>query len=271
MGEFLEVAADDVVVPEAQKVRLVQDDDEIRGLADSIAVNGLLQPLVVQAVDGKYRLIAGHRRLLAVRLLGWGHVAVHVIPGECDGPHGATLVENMQRRDLSIIEEACAIRDIIESGVADVDGVAKTCGRSRAWVDRRLEVLSWPGDMQEAVHTGALSVAAAAELVGIADEGTRNSLVAHAIEHGISRKTAALWVQQQSRGEMVHGPGVYVEPTAQGSGEVYTVKVRCFSCAIEFPLERVQRIAVCGDCLECMQTAVDGAVPLGGEPEQTLR
>lgn len=258
MGEFLMLKIEEIIIPEDQKLRIVQDDDRIEELARTIAQHGLLQPPVVRMTGKGFELRAGCRRVLACKRLGMTEITCHVL--EVDEGEGKfiTLTENIARRDLSIIEEACAIREILEKGVADVDQIAQQLGRSRGWVDRRLEVLGWPGDVQEMVHNGKISAAAGAQLAKIADDEARKGLLHHAAEHGISAKTASLWVQQNARVENVSGTQIYAPDTHASGAEEFVVKIKCFCCTEEYTIEEVQRIAMCGSCLRQLGSLLGG-------------
>ena len=114
--------------------------EEIRGLARSIAEVGLLYPLIVrrqEGADGQYQILAGARRFEALRLLEAESAPCIVVSGET-GERGELLrvVENHQRRNLTPLEEAAAVRGLLDLGW-DLSTVARSLGRSRAWVSRR--------------------------------------------------------------------------------------------------------------------------------------
>lgn len=131
---------------------------EVDDLALSIRENGLIQPIVVQKVPGEdgFRIVAGHRRFAAVQKLGWSKVPVIVrrdmLPDE---ELLAMLVENGQRADLDPIEEARAIRSLVQGGLTEAD-VARRIGRARSTVLSRLALLRLPVQEQEQIRAGHL-------------------------------------------------------------------------------------------------------------------
>lgn len=126
--------------------RTVFDEDALRSLADSIARHGLQQPVLVQeaAEKGRYRLVAGERRLRAFRLLDRATIPAIITKGK---PEEIALIENVQRVDLDAIDLARGLAQLIEAhGYTQVE-VAAAVGCSEAEVSKRLKVLSLPDDI----------------------------------------------------------------------------------------------------------------------------
>jgi len=132
---------------------------DLTELAASIRSNGLLQPLVVERrTGGGFTVIAGHRRLAAARRAGVPHVDVvlrrDTLPDE---RLRFMLVENVQRRDLSPLEQAQALASLREMGHSQED-IARQVGKSTAWVSARLQLLTLTPAEQAAMATGDLTV-----------------------------------------------------------------------------------------------------------------
>jgi ParB/RepB/Spo0J family partition protein len=153
-------------------------DDNVRaeltdldGLADSIREVGILQPLLLQphpSIDGHYRIIAGHRRHAAARMAGLTHVPFAMFVGNPDdsddgGRVLAMAVENLQRVDLSAMEEARTLARLRDSGVSQRK-IAKAIGKSQPHVSRRLSLLDLPERAQDLVDTGRITLEEAVEL-----------------------------------------------------------------------------------------------------------
>lgn len=132
--------------------------DGIEELADTIKSVGLLQPPVVRRHGGHLVIVAGHRRIAALRLLKWTHVDV-LIRGEMRPDHvlAAMLIENGQRQDLDPIEEARGYRQLAQMGLTHTE-IAARVGRSAATVATRLALLDLPPDEQEDIRAGALTL-----------------------------------------------------------------------------------------------------------------
>ena len=121
-----------------------QKVDGIAELADSLRTHGLLQPVVVRRRGAGYELIAGHRRLEAARLLGWSEIAAVVRDETEDQAYILTLVENLQREDLTADEEAEALGVLVRERKWSVRKVAEAIKRDPMYVSRRLRVFEDP-------------------------------------------------------------------------------------------------------------------------------
>lgn len=168
-GQFLQVPVDQIV-PNPDQPRSRFDDESLDELADSISEMGVLQPVVVTVSDDGYVLVAGERRWRAARAVG-----LDTIPAVVRGTTGEStlveaLVENVQRQDLTPLEEAHAYRQLLEDYGMNQDEVAKRVGKSRPAVSNTLRLLQLPGPVQVMVDGGALSAGAARALLGLEDE-----------------------------------------------------------------------------------------------------
>ena len=158
--------------------------DGIAELAASLAEHGLLQPLVVRRVGPhSYELIAGHRRLEAARTLGWTEIAAQVRDETAEQAYILTLVENLQREDLTPREEAAALEVLLRQRGWTTRQVGEAIKRSHAYVSRRLRVFE-----DEALaplvlrENSPLPVSTAEELLGVADVDRRRALAQQAAD-----------------------------------------------------------------------------------------
>jgi ParB family chromosome partitioning protein len=134
------------------------DDEETAELAASIALHGVLQPIVVRAaVDGGYELIAGERRLRAARIAGLSHIPAVVRDTAIGESLQLALVENVQRADLNAIEEATAYRELIDRFGLSHEEVARKVGKSRVAVSNALRLLDLAPETREAIADGRIS------------------------------------------------------------------------------------------------------------------
>jgi ParB family chromosome partitioning protein len=154
-------------------------------LAASVREHGLLQPVVVRALGDGYELMAGHRRVEAARQLGWATIPALVRPETADEGYILTLVENLQREDLSPREEAQALEVLLRQRQWSTRQVASAIHRSQAFVSKRLRVFEDP-ILAPAVLADQLSVSAAEELLA-APERRRYEILAQAIQGGWDR------------------------------------------------------------------------------------
>jgi ParB family transcriptional regulator, chromosome partitioning protein len=158
---------------------------ELDELAASIDAHGLLQPVVVRQTGDRFELIAGHRRLEALRRLGRERVPAIVRGANDDQAYLLTLVENLQRTDLRPTEEASALETLVRERGWTTRQVAAAINRSQAYVSKRLRVFEDPL-LAPAVLTNQLSVSAAEELLTVG-EVVRYELLSRAIDQGWDR------------------------------------------------------------------------------------
>jgi ParB family transcriptional regulator, chromosome partitioning protein len=151
----------------------------VEELSASLQVHGLLQPVIVRRVGDHYVLVAGHRRTEAARLLGWETIPTIVRDTAEDEAYLLTLVENLQRQDLSAREESAALEVLVRERGWSTRQVAAAIERSQAFVSKRLRVFEDP-TIGPAVLSDELSVSAAEELLSV-PLNQRGALVAQAI------------------------------------------------------------------------------------------
>ncbi|WP_051330039.1 ParB/RepB/Spo0J family partition protein [Niveispirillum irakense] len=144
----------DRVHPRPDQPRRHFDDGELQALAASIIARGVLQPILVRKRDGDveeghYELIAGERRWRASRLAGRDRIRALVVDGD---PAEIALIENIQRVDLTSLEEARAMQALMQSHGYSQGQVADLLGRSRVRVNETLRILTLPADMLAALE-----------------------------------------------------------------------------------------------------------------------
>ncbi len=165
------------VRPRADQPRRHFDEDALRQLADSIDKQGLLQPILVRALPdrkGEYEIVAGERRWRAHGLLGRATIHAIVTNGQ---PEEIALVENLQRVDLSPLEEAAGIQALMERHHYTQEAAAGALGWSRTQVNRVLKLLTLPETVLAECATLHLSRNAMVELALAAGEGEREHLL----------------------------------------------------------------------------------------------
>lgn len=161
------------------------DEESLDSLAGSIASVGLLQPVVVRQHDDGYVLVAGERRLRACKQAGFETIPA-VIRSETDDRGNLTeaLVENLQREDLSVLEEAAAFQQLLEDFGMTHDEVAEQVGRSRSAVSNTIRLLSLPGPIQRMLVAGDLTAGHARALLGTDDEAYALHIAQRAVAEG---------------------------------------------------------------------------------------
>jgi ParB family chromosome partitioning protein len=167
----LEIGQDQIAVNPHQP-RMHFKDSEIEALAASIKVDGIIQPLTVMktSLPGKYTLIAGERRLRASKIAGLTKVPVIVREPMTDQEQlRVALIENIQRQDLNIVEEAEAYQSLIEDFGLTQEQCAEKVGKERSTVANTLRILQLPKEVREDLVEGRLSMGHGRALLSIED------------------------------------------------------------------------------------------------------
>ncbi len=166
------------IEPRRGQPRKTFDAEALSQLADSIAANGLIQPIVVRERAGTdfYQIIAGERRWRAAKMAGLSEVPVVVLEADDKKVAEYALIENIQREDLSPIEEAMGYKALIEEYGMTQEQVATQVGKSRAAVTNSLRLLDLPEDVLELVADKSLSAGHARALLGLNDKSRISEL-----------------------------------------------------------------------------------------------
>ncbi len=159
--------------PNPQQPRREFRDEELRELADSIAVYGILQPLTVRKCDRTYELIAGERRLRAARAAGLAKVPCLVAAVDDADAGMLALLENVQRQDLNCFEEAAAIAALIRNYGLSQEQVAEKLGRSQSAVANKLRLLRLGDEVRANIIRGGLTERHGRALLRLATDAQR--------------------------------------------------------------------------------------------------
>ncbi len=156
------------VQPGAYQPRRYFDEEAIKGLADSIRERGILQPLMVRPLTGEkdsYEIIAGERRWRAAQLVGLHEVPVVIRTITDREAMEFGLIENVQRQDLSPLEEAEGYQRLMEEFKHTVDGLAKVVGKSRPHISNMLRLLSLPAPVKKLIDSREISMGHARAII----------------------------------------------------------------------------------------------------------
>lgn len=184
-GGYRSIPVDQISVnPDQPRSRF--DDDALEELAASMKEVGVLQPIVVTGGEGGFVLVAGERRWRAAKRAGL-HEIPAVIRESTGGPTLVeALIENVQRQDLTPLEEAHAYQQLLENYGMTQEQVAIRVGKSRPAISNTLRLLQLPLEIQEMVDSGDLSAGHARALVGLEDTAYAIHLAGRAVDEGWS-------------------------------------------------------------------------------------
>jgi len=188
----------ELIRPSAFQPRRRFAEDELDALAQSIREKGILQALLVRPIDGEdpaFELVAGERRWRAAQRVGMHEVPVIVRPLADFEALEIALVENLQREDLSALEEAEAYSRLMEEFGRTQGAMAEAVGKSRSHVANTLRLLSLPAPVRHRLDQGELSAGHARALLAAADPIT---LAAEVVRRGLNVRATEKLVQRRS-------------------------------------------------------------------------
>lgn len=190
----------DVLVPNPQQPRRIFDDDAISGLAESIVAHGIVQPLVVTPNGAEYYIIAGERRWRAAQKAKLKTVPAIVRTMEELQRLELALVENMQRVDLSPLEQASSIQYLHQQFSQDYATIAKQLGKAQATVVNIVRLLQLPEPARVALHDKKITEGHARAILALKDEKTQQELLNLIVDNGWSVRQAERYVTAQKQG-----------------------------------------------------------------------
>jgi ParB family chromosome partitioning protein len=213
------------VKPNPFQPRTRVDEAALEELVASIQASGLLQPVVVRPRDGGYQLIAGERRLRAATRLGWAKIPALVKDADDQTLLTLALIENLQRDDLSPIDEAAGYQRLAAEFKLPHGEIARLVGRNRATIANLLRLLQLPSEIQEMVHERKLSEGHARALLGLAEPEAMIALARRAIDEGWSVRE----MEARVRGDAPSSPTAPAEEAprkARPAGRAVSADVR---------------------------------------------
>ena len=188
-----------LVEPNKNQPRTKFDDEKIAELTQSIKQNGILQPILVTPLDnGGYRIVAGERRWRAARGAGLKEIPVYIRKLDDKQVMQLALIENVQRQDLSPIEEARAYRQLMDEYKMTQQEVSEAVGKSRSVIANSLRLLTLCEPVVELLEKGELTVGHAKMLAGITDAQEQKTIAQLAVKNGFNVRQLEVYIAGQS-------------------------------------------------------------------------
>lgn len=261
-----------LIDPPTHQLRDELDPVRLGELADSMAAEGLHQAIGVRGPNdaGRFEVVWGHRRWSAARALAWDEIDCRLFPWSYD-PLLAAISENLQREQLTPLEEARAIEKLRAAGQPLV-AIGRLMRRSDGWVRDRLDLLGAPADVQEAVAAKALPLAVARELAAVEHAEYRRALIEEAKRTGATVATVTVWVAHynadRARIEVNHD--TVAEIAARR--EAFVIYTNCDGCRSDVDFRRTRALRFCESCAASLEAAIREAQSPGdrqgnGQPE----
>jgi ParB family chromosome partitioning protein len=197
----------DALKPNPHQPRRDFDDERLAELAESIRQKGVLQPILAEAAaDGSYVIVAGERRVRAARLAGLAKIPVVIRQFSGQEKLEIALIENLQREDLSPIEEALAYRSMMEMADLSQEQVAAKVGKERSTVANTLRLLRLPEEAQAALEKGAITPGHARAILALLNPADQQVLLRRISERGLSVRDAEEMAAALNRGRKENRP-----------------------------------------------------------------
>ncbi len=198
--EIIEVSLDDII-PNRFQPRLSFDEQGLNELAESIRQHGIIQPLVLRKIGDKYEIIAGERRYKASYIAGLTKVPAVIIDLNDNESAEVAIVENIQRKDLSPIEEAKSYKKLLDRGYLTQDQLASRMGKNQSTVSNKLRLLNLDEKVQDALLNNKISERHARSLLKLDNKEEQKEVLDEIIEKRLNVRDTEDLINRKLNGE----------------------------------------------------------------------
>ena len=198
--EVVQLYLDDII-PNRFQPREIFDERALKELAVSIKEHGVIQPIIVRNVNGKYEIIAGERRYKASALAGMTKIPAIIRDLDDKESSKVALLENLQRKNLNPIEEARTYQKILELDEMTQEELAKTMGKSQSAVANKIRLLSLPEEIQTALLKEQISERHARALLNISDSSEQKEMLKKIVNTKMSVRLLEEEIKNKSANE----------------------------------------------------------------------
>lgn len=225
------------------------DPERVRELAESIREKGLLQPIILRPMNGRYEIVAGDRRFLAHKFLEIKKIKAVILDLDDHDTIILRAIENLQRENLTHCEEGRVYALLMEAGGFTHLQVAKKTGKSVSTIQNHIKLIHYPDYVQIAADRKLVSLAVCHTLMEIEDEDFRKYYFNMAVENGINEKVARLWVDDhfKSKAGTFYDDGGAPSPTDLNI-ESKPIFMTCEICHGPSEIKNVCNMVVCKEC-----------------------
>ncbi len=229
----------DEIRPNPYQPRKVFNDEALKELSSSIKQHGVFTPILVKKSIQGYDLIAGERRLRASKLAGLENIPAIIVDFDDQEMMEIALLENIQREDLNVIEEAKAYEKLIQRLGYTQEQLAHRVGKSREHITNLLRLLKLPEDVQEYVVNKQLSMGHVRALLGLKTEASMRKVAKQAIDQGLSVRKVEQIVKDTNNKKTIEKPkeDIYVKAAKEKLQEFFQTSVSISKNAISIHYE----------------------------------
>lgn len=252
----IELIPVDKIDPPPTAARIRPDDESLLELMASIKIQGILNPLILNKKGDRYYCIAGARRYLAAIKLQLPSVPAAVIQVSDDEAAVLSLHENLFRKNLSPYEESLLLDDLEHKYHLTRERIASMLGISKAWVTQRLDILTWPEMLLEALKDESISYSVARELSRITEPGSLASYLDSAINNGITSRVAAQWASEWQSSQ--HTKETHPSAIKTMESALSEEPAQCYACekTISDPHNDLIPVILCKECADALHPPI---------------
>jgi ParB family chromosome partitioning protein len=187
-SEVIDLQVDDIQ-PNRFQPRTIFNEEKIEELAQTIHTHGMIQPIVVRKLgEGGFEIIAGERRWRAVQLLEWDEIPAIIRDMSDTETASVALIENLQREELTVIEEAKAYKQLLDMHSLTQEALAQRLGKNQSTIANKLRLLNLPEAVQEALLQKLITERHARALIKLKDEKKQLEILEQIVENELNVK-----------------------------------------------------------------------------------
>lgn len=228
--------------------RLSINPEYIKELADSIGQVGLMQPIVLTPRNGRFEIVAGDCRFQAFMSLGRDKIPAIIQELDAESVSISRATENLQRADLTVIEEARIYQRLHVDHKMTWDQISKRTGKSPSIVKRRYDLLKMPEILIKALHEKKIGYAVAEELDRLKDLGKVEYYLSFCVDHGATKEVVRGWVDEAQAVARQKDAAGAEGGWAEGVPQARPVFTSCDCCHGPVDVMKVQGLRVCPEC-----------------------
>jgi len=265
-SQALEISLDLIDQP-TKAMRQNLTPESVEDLARSIRQFGVLQPILVRHENGRYEIIAGHRRYTAAKLAGLAKLPCVVANLSADMADIAKIHENIYRKDINPVDEAIYLDYLIKTYKLSTQKLAEQIGKSSTYVLDRLTILSYPEELKQALARGQIKLTVARVFSKITEPQKQHEYLKYAIASGITPQVAEGWFadwKRQQRGEFEEPKETQTLPF---SDQYQPTLVTCLICPEDLQMMHARIAYLHEHCLTNFRTLMEQ--PTTAEETQT--
>lgn len=255
-----------LIDPPENQARMDIPEREIFELSESFKSVGQLQAILIVPRDGRYEVVAGHRRFLAAQHIGWGKIKAEVRKLSDKDVAIIRMIENLQRADISPIEEAAQYANLFDKHKFTMRMIADQVGKSANHIKLRMDLLQLDPMIQKAIHERKVSIGVARTLSRIEDKKDLYRFLDMAIDNGVTESVAKMWTEEYRKGlryleNREEAPDR--QPDLVKQEKYFTM---CQACEGAMEYKDMRTMKMCSVCYDLLSKVIhEGYFKKGGE------